>query len=129
MEFAKKYEDEAKKNLNKNFEFMKQLNVQEPTSEEKEKIKEKYKQLEPTQEKKEEIKEKYKDLERTKPIDSNKKEKVVLEEGKSIVRNFPVEENIILENEEQVYRDWETDRKSTRLNSSHRSLSRMPSSA
>ena len=26
-------------------------------------------------------------------------------------------------------RDWETDRKSTRLNSSHRSLSRMPSSA
>ena len=30
---------------------------------------------------------------------------------------------------EQTYRDWETDRKSTRLNSSHRSLSRMPSSA
>ena len=29
----------------------------------------------------------------------------------------------------QRYRDWETDRKSTRLNSSHRSLSRMPSSA
>ena len=29
----------------------------------------------------------------------------------------------------QDYRDWETDRKSTRLNSSHRSLSRMPSSA
>ena len=28
-----------------------------------------------------------------------------------------------------AYRDWETDRKSTRLNSSHRSLSRMPSSA
>ena len=27
------------------------------------------------------------------------------------------------------YRDWETDRKSTRLNSSHRSLPRMPSSA
>ena len=27
------------------------------------------------------------------------------------------------------YRDWETDRKSTRLNSSHRSLTRMPSSA
>ena len=34
--------------------------------------------------------------------------------------------NISLEN---GYRDWETDRKSTRLNSSHRSLSRMPSSA
>ena len=30
---------------------------------------------------------------------------------------------------EKQYRDWETDRKSTRLNSSHRSLSRMPSSA
>ena len=30
---------------------------------------------------------------------------------------------------EGAYRDWETDRKSTRLNSSHRSLSRMPSSA
>ena len=30
---------------------------------------------------------------------------------------------------EGIYRDWETDRKSTRLNSSHRSLSRMPSSA
>ena len=30
---------------------------------------------------------------------------------------------------EKPYRDWETDRKSTRLNSSHRSLSRMPSSA
>ena len=31
--------------------------------------------------------------------------------------------------EKARYRDWETDRKSTRLNSSHRSLSRMPSSA
>ena len=28
-----------------------------------------------------------------------------------------------------AYRDWETDRKSTRLNSSHLKLSRMPSSA
>ena len=28
-----------------------------------------------------------------------------------------------------VYRDWETDRKSTRLNSSHSAKSRMPSSA
>ena len=32
-------------------------------------------------------------------------------------------------NNNGAYRDWETDRKSTRLNSSHRSLSRMPSSA
>ena len=34
-----------------------------------------------------------------------------------------------IEEKEPKYRDWETDRKSTRLNSSHRSLSRMPSSA
>ena len=31
--------------------------------------------------------------------------------------------------EDIVYRDWETDRKSTRLNSSHITRSRMPSSA
>ena len=30
---------------------------------------------------------------------------------------------------EEWYRDWETDRKSTRLNSSHSAKSRMPSSA
>ena len=30
---------------------------------------------------------------------------------------------------EVLYRDWETDRKSTRLNSSHSAKSRMPSSA
>ena len=29
----------------------------------------------------------------------------------------------------KIYRDWETDRKSTRLNSSHSAKSRMPSSA
>ena len=29
----------------------------------------------------------------------------------------------------RIYRDWETDRKSTRLNSSHSAKSRMPSSA
>ena len=29
----------------------------------------------------------------------------------------------------EKYRDWETDRKSTRLNSSHSRASRMPSSA
>ena len=34
-----------------------------------------------------------------------------------------------LKKQTETYRDWETDRKSTRLNSSHRSLSRMPSSA
>ena len=31
--------------------------------------------------------------------------------------------------QEHIYRDWETDRKSTRLNSSHSAKSRMPSSA
>ena len=37
--------------------------------------------------------------------------------------------NTLFKNDMLLYRDWETDRKSTRLNSSHRSLSRMPSSA
>ena len=35
----------------------------------------------------------------------------------------------LLENNRAEYRDWETDRKSTRLNSSHSAKSRMPSSA
>ena len=35
----------------------------------------------------------------------------------------------ILINDTKTYRDWETDRKSTRLNSSHEIPSRMPSSA
>ena len=34
-----------------------------------------------------------------------------------------------LSDDEHGYRDWETDRKSTRLNSSHSAKSRMPSSA
>ena len=33
------------------------------------------------------------------------------------------------ETDRRLYRDWETDRKSTRLNSSHSAKSRMPSSA
>ena len=36
---------------------------------------------------------------------------------------------ILVMNPQPVYRDWETDRKSTRLNSSHSRASRMPSSA
>ena len=36
---------------------------------------------------------------------------------------------VVIPARHHVYRDWETDRKSTRLNSSLRSLSRMPSSA
>ena len=34
-----------------------------------------------------------------------------------------------IEHCDEFYRDWETDRKSTRLNSSHEFVSRMPSSA
>ena len=58
----------------------------------------------------------------------------LLKQGKAaIYKRFPF--TIILKksvDESEIkptYRDWETDRKSTRLNSSHRSLSRMPSSA
>ena len=35
----------------------------------------------------------------------------------------------VTEHQVEHYRDWETDRKSTRLNSSHSAKSRMPSSA
>ena len=37
--------------------------------------------------------------------------------------------NIDIDSNELTYRDWETDRKSTRLNSSHITRPRMPSSA
>ena len=43
-----------------------------------------------------------------------------------IITNLQIENKVMAA---EGYRDWETDRKSTRLNSSHRSLSRMPSSA
>ena len=50
-----------------------------------------------------------------------------------VITTYPYYENWELGDEDgwmaSGYRDWETDRKSTRLNSSHRSLSRMPSSA
>ena len=44
---------------------------------------------------------------------------------------FALEGNVFLAEGEKYsnYRDWETDRKSTRLNSSHITRSRMPSSA
>ena len=41
------------------------------------------------------------------------------------------QEDLLLEDSTEIgpdYRDWETDRKSTRLNSSHSGESRMPSS-
>ena len=43
--------------------------------------------------------------------------------------HVPYEPLLVNEYPDGAYCDWETDRKSTRLNSSHRSLSRMPSSA
>ena len=56
--------------------------------------------------------------------------KLLLAELKKIAdrKNEP-NRHKISSNRYPAYRDWETDRKSTRLNSSHRSLSRMPSSA
>ena len=46
-------------------------------------------------------------------------------EAKTAVENW----KIAVKDREYAYRDWETDRKSTRLNSSHITRSRMPSSA
>ena len=43
--------------------------------------------------------------------------------------NNQIEERVKNNQEAGPYRDWETDRKSTRLNSSHSAKSRMPSSA
>ena len=42
---------------------------------------------------------------------------------------FKVDPTVSLKIIDGCYRDWETDRKSTRLNSSHSAKSRMPSSA
>ena len=67
-----------------------------------------------------------------KPLNLQQKEESALN-GKSIIQNAI---EIQLQNDplfkkqyETNYRDWETDRKSTRLNSSHSGESRMPSSA
>ena len=45
------------------------------------------------------------------------------------IETFSAYARSFLGNMERPYRDWETDRKSTRLNSSHITRSRMPSSA
>ena len=45
------------------------------------------------------------------------------------LKNLNIESEIINGSVSGEYRDWETDRKSTRLNSSHSAKSRMPSSA
>ena len=49
--------------------------------------------------------------------------------GASYITNNALNTTVNSSGVRAAYRDWETDRKSTRLNSSHRSLSRMPSSA
>ena len=46
-----------------------------------------------------------------------------------IFNNWVNKEWVDGDNGIKAYRDWETDRKSTRLNSSHSAKSRMPSSA
>ena len=57
----------------------------------------------------------------------------IRESAKKVLANSEKENERLISTQLQrminAYRDWETDRKSTRLNSSHRSLSRMPSSA
>ena len=45
------------------------------------------------------------------------------------ISRFGVIDPIVVDARTWRYRDWETDRKSTRLNSSHSGESRMPSSA
>ena len=75
----------------------------------------------------------------TNPITIKEREQIKIEEvkvldpsmgsGHILVYAFDVLYQIYEELGYGIYRDWETDRKSTRLNSSHRSLSRMPSSA
>ena len=60
----------------------------------------------------------------TRPIEDIQKTIDTLQRGIEIDFERP-----IAALQEELYRDWETDRKSTRLNSSHLKLSRMPSSA
>ena len=60
-------------------------------------------------------------------VESFEGESIEIKASKLIENNEPITDGapIIYTN----YRDWETDRKSTRLNSSHITRSRMPSSA
>ena len=48
---------------------------------------------------------------------------------KDVIVDIQIEQLFQITQDERAYRDWETDRKSTRLNSSHSAKSRMPSSA
>ena len=53
---------------------------------------------------------------------------VIIDEVQRKPELFPILRSVI-DADRKNYRDWETDRKSTRLNSSHSGESRMPSSA
>ena len=53
----------------------------------------------------------------------------VIDEAVSVVSTWFTVLSVVTKRLDAVYRDWETDRKSTRLNSSHEIPSRMPSSA
>ena len=61
-------------------------------------------------------------------IDKLQEVKSMLDEGDDDIK-WELDNNIKLDYDSERYRDWETDRKSTRLNSSHSAKSRMPSSA
>ena len=71
-----------------------------------------------------------------------KVEELIEKNNENIRRNYQIDKRLrkeknsinikakkIIESMGFGYRDWETDRKSTRLNSSHSAKSRMPSSA
>ena len=63
-------------------------------------------------------------------IDEAKKEVKKVGSVEKLAQDLPGwHETRLSQLQELGYRDWETDRKSTRLNSSHLKLSRMPSSA
>ena len=61
---------------------------------------------------------------------SNRKTKRVFKPNLFVKKFYLAEEGVWISLKvSAAYRDWETDRKSTRLNSSHITRSRMPSSA
>lgn len=102
MSYAKKYEEEAKKKLNNGFEKLKESNKLEPTEETKKVVQDKYKQLEPTNEEKQEFKEKYKDLEKFNLNKIWKRENKFGRRSQVIVKQKPIEEKIVVENNEQL---------------------------
>ena len=57
------------------------------------------------------------------------KNSVLGDDYKSLTLGDALDNYKYFDKTEWLYRDWETDRKSTRLNSSHSGESRMPSSA